>query len=123
MLHNSTIKDYLMLHFIVMIWGFTAILGLLISIPSVEIVFYRTLMASGFLGLVFLVKKQKIKLSNQELAKVIGTGFLISLHWILFFWAAQVSTASVCLFVSLPLTTVKIAAINAEITAMVRPNQ
>lgn len=97
MLHNSTIKDYLMLHFIVMIWGFTAILGLLISIPSVEIVFYRTLMASGFLGLVFLVRKQKIKLSNQELAKVIGTGFLISLHWILFFWAAQVSTASVCL--------------------------
>ncbi|AFL83087.1 putative permease [Belliella baltica DSM 15883] len=97
MLQNSTIKDYLMLHFIVVIWGFTAILGLLISIPSVEIVFYRTLLASGFLGLVFLVKKQKIKLSNQELAKVIGTGFLISLHWILFFWAARISTASVCL--------------------------
>ncbi|SIS81102.1 DMT family transporter [Belliella pelovolcani] len=97
MLQNATIKDYLMLHFIVVIWGFTAILGLLISIPSVEIVFYRTLLASGFLGLVFLVKKQKVRLSQQELGKVIGTGFLISLHWILFFWAARVSTASVCL--------------------------
>lgn len=97
MLHNATVKDYLMLHFIVVIWGFSAILGLLISIPAVEIVFYRTLLASGFIGLVFLVKKQKIKLSNQELAKVIGTGFLISIHWILFFWAARVSTASVCL--------------------------
>lgn len=97
MLENSTIKDYLMLHFIVVIWGFTAILGLLISIPSVEIVFYRTLMASGFLGLVFSAKKHKIRLSGPELAKVIGTGFLISLHWILFFWAARVSTASVCL--------------------------
>ncbi|MCH7399050.1 DMT family transporter [Belliella sp. DSM 107340] len=97
MLQNTTVKDYLMLHFIVLIWGFTAILGLLISIPSVEIVFYRTLMASGFLGLVFLVKKQKVRLTNQELLKVIGTGFLISIHWILFFWAARVSTASVCL--------------------------
>ncbi|MFD2033205.1 DMT family transporter [Belliella marina] len=97
MLQNSSVKDYLMLHFIVLIWSFTAILGLLISIPSVEIVFYRTLIASGFLGMVFLVKKHKIRLSNIELAKVIGTGFLISLHWILFFWAARVSTASVCL--------------------------
>jgi len=35
---TSTVKDYAMLHFIVLIWGFTAILGLLISIPSVEIV-------------------------------------------------------------------------------------
>ncbi|MCH7402737.1 DMT family transporter [Belliella kenyensis] len=91
------VKDYLMLHFIVLIWGFTAILGLLITLPSVEIVFYRTLIASGFLGLVFLVKRRKVRLAPQELGKVVGTGFLISLHWILFFWAAQVSTASVCL--------------------------
>ncbi|MCH7408910.1 DMT family transporter [Belliella sp. DSM 111904] len=97
MSQKDIVKDYLMLHFIVLIWGFTAILGLLITLPSVEIVFYRTLIACGFLGLVFLVKKRKIRLASQELGKVIGTGFLISLHWILFFWAAQVSTASVCL--------------------------
>jgi drug/metabolite transporter (DMT)-like permease len=93
----SSVKDYLMLHFIVLIWGFTAILGLLISLPSVEIVFYRTLIATSLLGLIFLIKRQSLKVPQKELLKIIGTGFIISLHWILFFGAARVSTASVCL--------------------------
>jgi len=94
---NSSVKDYLMLHFIVAIWSITAILGVLISIASVELVFYRTLIASAMLGLIFLWKKTSIRVSKSELVKIIGTGFLISIHWILFFWAARVSTASVCL--------------------------
>jgi drug/metabolite transporter (DMT)-like permease len=97
MIGNSGIKDYLMLHFIVAIWSITAILGVLISIASVELVFYRTLIASAMLGLIFLWKKTSIRVSKSELIKIIGTGFLISIHWILFFWAARVSTASVCL--------------------------
>lgn len=94
---SPTVKDYLMLHLIVLIWGFTAILGLLISIPSVEMVFYRTLMASAFLGLAFWWRKHKVNLPSGELLKIIGTGFLIAIHWILFFWAARVSNISVCL--------------------------
>lgn len=94
---ESTVKDYLMLHFIVLIWGFTAILGLLISIPSLEIVFYRTLIATLILGLIFMWKKTSIRVPQKELTKIIGTGFIISLHWLLFFGAARVSTASVCL--------------------------
>jgi drug/metabolite transporter (DMT)-like permease len=93
----ASYKDYLMLHFIVLIWGFTAILGLLISIPSLEIVFFRTLIATVMLGLLFWWKKTPFRLRGPELWKVLGTGFIISLHWILFFWAARVSTASVCL--------------------------
>ncbi|UCS95351.1 DMT family transporter [Echinicola marina] len=91
------VKDYVMLHFIVLIWGFTAILGLLISIPAVEIVFYRTLMATIILGVLFAFRKRKVKLPLNELVKILGTGALIGLHWILFFGAARVSTASVCL--------------------------
>lgn len=94
---DSTVKDYLMLHFIVLIWGFTAILGLLISIPSLEIVFYRTMIATVILGLAFLWRKTPIRVPKKELSKIVLTGFVISLHWLLFFWAARVSTASVCL--------------------------
>lgn len=94
---NATLKDYLMLHFIVAIWSFTAILGMLISIASIELVFYRTLIATLILGFIFLWKKSSIRVSRPELIKIIGTGFIISIHWILFFWAARVSTASVCL--------------------------
>lgn len=94
---STPAKDYLMLHFVVLIWGFTAILGMLISIPSVEIVFYRTFLASGFLGLIFWYKKTKIRIPQDDLLKILGTGFLIALHWILFFGAARVSNISVCL--------------------------
>jgi drug/metabolite transporter (DMT)-like permease len=94
---KASIKDYLMLHFIVLIWGVTAILGLLISLPSIELVFYRTLIASSGVALLFLFKKEKLLLPFDQMIKVVLVGFVIGLHWILFFWSARVSTASVCL--------------------------
>lgn len=91
------VKDYLWLHLVVLIWGFTAILGLLINLPSVEIVFYRTMFASAGLYLLLKYKKNDIRVKWNALLKFLITGGLIGAHWILFFWAAQVSTASVCL--------------------------
>lgn len=93
----STARDYIQLHFIVFLWGFTAILGLLISIPSVELVFWRTLLAAIGLGLLLLFRKRNFRLGSKEIVKIIATGILISSHWILFFASARVSTASVCL--------------------------
>ena len=94
---SPVVKDYLMLHFVVLIWGFTAILGMLISIPTIEMVFYRTLLAAVGLALVFWWKKTKLRLPKKELAKILTTGAVISLHWLLFFGAARVSNISVCL--------------------------
>ncbi|WP_421763034.1 DMT family transporter [Ekhidna sp.] len=91
-------KDYLTLHFIVLIWGFTAILGLLIDIPSVEVVFFRTFISS--IGLWVLLKfwKRPLKINSQKhLLIILGTGVLIAAHWILFFLSARISNASVCL--------------------------
>jgi len=56
----ATTKDYLHLHFIVVVWGFTAILGLLISIPAWEMVFYRTLIAFLALGMVLYFRGEAI---------------------------------------------------------------
>lgn len=97
MQNQGTFRDYLMLHFIVMIWGVTAILGLLISLPALELVFYRTLIAAVGVAFVAFLKNKELKVSGQELLKILGVGVLISLHWIFFFWSARVSTASVCL--------------------------
>lgn len=93
----SGLKDQLQLHFIVLIWGFTAILGVLISIPAVEIVFYRTLISFIALGLLLYFRKRNFLLGWPEVIKILATGFLIAAHWILFFAAARVSTVSVCL--------------------------
>lgn len=94
---TASIKDYLMLHFIVLIWGFTAILGLLISLPSIELVFYRTLIATLGVAFLFLLKKKRLIIKPKDMIQVTGVGFIIATHWILFFWSAKVSTASVCL--------------------------
>ena len=86
-----------MLHLIVLIWGGTAILGLLISLPALELVFYRTLIAAVGVAGLFLFRKKNLLLPFPEMIKVTGVGIVIALHWILFFWSARVSTASVCL--------------------------
>jgi len=92
------LKDYIHLHFLVLIWGFTAILGLLITIPSVEVVFYRTLIASATIGVwIFFFKKKISQPNGRSIVKITLTGFVIAAHWILFFAAAKVSNASVCL--------------------------
>ena len=90
-------KHYFLLHLVVLIWGFTAVLGLLISIPSVEIVFYRTLFAAISLYLLLYFSNQPIRLAPKPTLYIIATGCLIGAHWILFFGAARVATASVCL--------------------------
>jgi drug/metabolite transporter (DMT)-like permease len=94
---TSPFKDYLLLHFIVLIWGVTSILGLLISLPSLELVLYRTLLAAIGVAVLMGIRKESLRVAPMDLLKIIGVGVLISLHWIFFFWSAKVSTASVCL--------------------------
>lgn len=90
-------KHYVLLHIVVLIWGFTAILGLLISMPAVEIVMYRTFMASLSLGVLLFLWKKPLFLKTKPTIQILLTGCLIGAHWILFFGAARVATASVCL--------------------------
>lgn len=93
----STLGAYLNLHLVVLIWGFTAILGKLITIPVVEVVFYRTLIA--VITLYFLIRWRGIDfhIGGKNLVGILGTGALIGMHWILFFLAARVSNVSICL--------------------------
>jgi len=90
-------KDYLQLHFLVIIWGFTAILGLLVSISPLGLTFYRTLMASVGLAVVLWLRREWGVISGVERAQLLGVGVLIGLHWLAFFASARVSNASVCL--------------------------
>lgn len=90
-------KDYLHLHFIVLLWGFTAIIGKAMELDSIVLVFYRTLIAAVALWAVILITKRQNKVSRQAKVKMLLTGFIVSLHWILFFASAQISKVSICL--------------------------
>ncbi|UOQ74343.1 DMT family transporter [Hymenobacter cellulosilyticus] len=91
------LKDYLRLHFIVLLWGFTAILGKLISLPPVELVFWRTLLASAGLGGLLVLRKQNWRLPPAQALRLLAVGSLVAVHWITFFLAARLSSVSVCL--------------------------
>jgi hypothetical protein len=58
-------KNLLILHFTVFIWGFTGILGQLISISAVNLVWYRVLIASISLFLYFKFNKTAFKVSPK----------------------------------------------------------
>ncbi len=95
---NQEFKDYLFLHVIVLTWGFTAVLGLLIRTPPVEMVFYRTGISA--MGIMIIMWFQGVSFKLNSIADVKSAAFvgvLLGTHWILFFLSARVSTASVCL--------------------------
>jgi drug/metabolite transporter (DMT)-like permease len=89
--------DYLKLHFIVFLWGFSAILGKLVSIPTVEMVWYRSILAAIGMGVVIWFTKGTFKISRHDGMKLLGIGFIVSLHWMAFFGSARVSNVSVSL--------------------------
>jgi drug/metabolite transporter (DMT)-like permease len=96
-MQNDKLKSYLNLHLIVFIWGFTAILGALITITADAIVWYRMLLAGVFLGAFIVFKKKSFRIPTNALLKLVFVGLLIALHWITFFHAIHVSNVSITL--------------------------
>lgn len=94
----SNARNYLQLHLVVLAWGLTAVLGKLILLPPVDVVFWRTsLAAAGFALLTCLHARSSSPHSWRSVLRQLGTGAVLGWHWVLFFWAARLSTASVCL--------------------------
>lgn len=111
MLGNKS-KSLLHFHFIVFIFGFTAILGSLISVNSYQIVWFRVLIAALTIIVVIKILKKSIQISLSQLLILVFCGFLISLHWVFFFKAIKVSNVSV---------TLSILSLGAFITSFLEP--
>ncbi len=94
---GNKLKNYLHLHVIVFIWGFTAILGKLISIDAVPLVWYRMSLAVIFILIYFLITKKSFSVDKKGILKFILTGIIIAIHWVTFFKAIKVSNVSVAL--------------------------
>ena len=86
-------------HFIVIIFGFTAVLGALISISAIPLVWYRMTLATIGLGVVLWMRKHSFRVSKTIAWVAIISGILIAFHWITFFGAVKVSNVSVTLSV------------------------
>ena len=94
---SANFKSYLNLHLIVFIWGFTAVLGDLISIHDASLVWYRMGLAGIFLLLYILATGRKMLLPAKAALQLLFVGLLIAIHWIFFFRAINISNVSVTL--------------------------
>lgn len=94
---TSTNRNLLILHLTVIVWGFTGILGQLISISATHLVWYRVLIAFVSLYLYFKVTRTSLVVTRQKAIAFLMTGGLVGAHWVLFFESIKVSTVSVTL--------------------------
>ena len=94
---NDRAKSYLHLHLIVFIWGFTAILGRLITLDALPLVWFRMLFAVIFIFIYIKYNKISIKLPKKIILKFLVAGLIIALHWFTFFRAIKVSNVSITL--------------------------
>ncbi len=90
-------RAYLELHIAVFLFGFTAILGDLISLPATTLVWWRVLLTCiSFFFLIPVVKNIR-KIPKRLIGIYCGVGVLVAIHWITFFGAIKFSNASICL--------------------------
>lgn len=99
-LNSAVNNNLLILHFTVFIWGFTSILGALISISAVQLVWYRVLIATVSLFLYFKFNRTAFTVTRKSFLHLAFIGAMVGAHWILFFASiklANVPVALVCL--------------------------
>ncbi len=94
---NAKLKHYLQLHLLVFIAGFTAILGELITIGSLELVWYRMAIAGILMFIYIKIIRLNIKITKRMLLRFSAAGIIIALHWITFFEAINQANVSIAL--------------------------
>lgn len=90
-------NKYLWLHFIILLWGFTPVLGKLISLQAFDLVWWRLLISSLSLIVFIYFKDHSLKISIKDSIPVIIMGFIVGAHWFFFYHAIKVSNVSIAL--------------------------
>jgi len=85
----------LQIHFCVVLWGFTAILGKLISLPALPLVWWRMLLVVAAIALWPPVWRALRTTDIRTLLLFSGAGVIVALHWLTFYGAIKLSNASV----------------------------
>lgn len=96
-MQDVKLKNYLHLHLIVFIWGFTAVLGALITLDALPLVWFRMCIAVGIILVYAAITKAPLKIPLKTLIGFLVAGLIIAMHWFTFFQAIKVSNVSVTL--------------------------
>ena len=97
-MQNDRSKSLLLLHFLIFIWGFTSILGALISLDSLPIVWHRMTFATVMIAVYFwFFSRPSFRIHPGVFKWYLTGGVLIAIHWILFFYAIKITTIALTL--------------------------
>ena len=97
-MRKNNFKSLIHLHFLIFLWGFTSIFGALIDLNPIFIVWLRLAIASILIFIyLFFFNVSSLKLSTSSFLKFLLGGFLISIHWYLFFYSIKISSISLTL--------------------------
>lgn len=88
-------KALLQIHFCVVLWGFTAILGKLITLPALDLVWWRMLLVVLAAFCLPRFWRGLRAISRQMRFVYAGIGVVVALHWLTFYGAIKLSNASV----------------------------
>ena len=112
-MQNARSQNLLLFHFVVVLFGFTSVLGALISLKALPLVIYRMGIASLGLAVFFLIfYPEYFRLKKALWGKVILGGVIIGVHWVTFFYAIKIAGVSLAL---------SMMATGALITALLDP--
>jgi drug/metabolite transporter (DMT)-like permease len=92
---SPSAKARLQIHFCVLLWGFTAILGKLITLPALPLVWWRMLIVTAALALVPAVWRALRRMPVKLICAYAGIGVLVALHWLTFYGSIKLANASV----------------------------
>ena len=92
---TDTARAQLQIHFCVLLWGFTAILGKLISLPALALVWWRMLIVAGVLLMLPRLWRGLRALPPRLGLAYAGVGVIVALHWLTFYGAIKLANASV----------------------------
>ncbi len=84
-------------HGVVFIWGFTAVLGALITVGAVQLVWYRMLLASLVIFGYLKIKRISLKAKKRAVIGMCIAGVVIAMHWLTFFGSIKISNVSITL--------------------------
>ncbi|WP_374357187.1 DMT family transporter [Thermomonas sp.] len=107
MSNRDTTRALWQIHLCVLLWGFTAILGKLITLPALPLVWWRMLIVVAALALLPRVWRGVRAMPLRTRWAYAGIGALVALHWLTFYGAIKLSNASVaatCIAFATPMT-------------------
>jgi len=88
-------KAFIQLHIAVLLAGLTGVLGKIITLNEGLLVWYRLLLTSLALWVIYLFRRPSSSIAGKDIFHIFGIGAIAALHWVAFYGSIKYSNVSV----------------------------